>query len=72
MLPGGVAGTTWLLNHVLDATTAEAFALQKGLELVENIGCSPDIVESDSLELEGHSSLQWIIFHTCTSDRTLI
>uniref|UniRef100_A0A8R7NW91 RNase H type-1 domain-containing protein n=1 Tax=Triticum urartu TaxID=4572 RepID=A0A8R7NW91_TRIUA len=30
---------------------AEAIALQRGLELLEDLGCQPVIVESDSLEI---------------------
>ena len=46
-----LAGTGDVLNNLLDAATAEAIALKKGLTLVENLGCLPVIVESDSLEL---------------------
>ena len=46
-----VAGVSWLLTHLHDATTAEAIALQRGLELLEDLGCQLVIVESDSLEI---------------------
>ena len=46
-----LAGASWLLHHLLDATTAEAVAIQRGLELVEGLGCHQVIVESDSLEV---------------------
>ena len=46
-----VAGASWLLTHLHDATTAEAIALQRGLELLEDLGCQLVIVESDSLEI---------------------
>ena len=42
---------TWLMDHLLDASTAEARAIQKGLEFVEYLGCTRLIVESDSLEV---------------------
>jgi ribonuclease HI len=44
-----VAGASWELSNMLDATTAEAVALQKGLQFIEQLGCSPVIIESDSL-----------------------
>ena len=46
-----LAGASWLLSHLHDATTAEAIAIRQGLELVEGLGCQPVIVESDSLEV---------------------
>ena len=46
-----VAGGCWALSNLLDATTAEAMALQKALILIEQNGCSPTIIESDCLEL---------------------
>lgn len=46
-----LAGASWLLHHLLDATTSEAVAIQRGLELVEGLGCHQVIVESDSLEV---------------------
>jgi hypothetical protein len=36
---------------MLDISTAKALALKRGLELFENIMCSPTIVESDNLAL---------------------
>ena len=46
-----MAGGYWPLGCVLDAATAEAAALQKGMLLIERLGCSPTIIESDCLEL---------------------
>jgi ribonuclease HI len=46
-----VAGASWELNNMLDATTTEAVALQRGLQFIEQIGCSSVIIESDSLQL---------------------
>lgn len=46
-----LAGAGCSLDHLLDAATAEAVALRKGLLLIENLGCRPVIVETDSLEL---------------------
>jgi hypothetical protein len=37
--------------EMLDVTTVEALALIHGLLLLEEIGCSPIVVESDFLEL---------------------
>jgi hypothetical protein len=37
--------------NILDVSIAEALALRHGLSLLEDIGCSPTIVESDNLEL---------------------
>ena len=39
------------MQNLLSAATAEAFGLLKGLELLEQLGCSSVIVESDSMEL---------------------
>ena len=36
---------------MLDAATAEAIALQSGLNFIEDMGCAPVIIETDSLEL---------------------
>ena len=46
-----IAGAGNPLNNLLDATTSEAIALRRGLQLVDDLGCVPVIVESDSLEL---------------------
>uniref|UniRef100_A0A8I6X629 RNase H type-1 domain-containing protein n=1 Tax=Hordeum vulgare subsp. vulgare TaxID=112509 RepID=A0A8I6X629_HORVV len=46
-----VAGMAHKFFNVLSPAAAEARALEKGLALVEYLGCSPIIVESDSLEL---------------------
>lgn len=45
-----IAGACWPLYHQLDVATAEARALQHGLNLIEDLGCIPVNVESDSLE----------------------
>jgi hypothetical protein len=39
------------LANILDASTAEAISLKRGLELLENFQCSPTIVESDNIEV---------------------
>ena len=39
------------MANLLDAATAEALALRRGLQLVDDLGCTPVIMESDSLEL---------------------
>jgi ribonuclease HI len=39
------------LLNVFDAATTETFALLKGLEYLEIIGCNRVSIESDSLEL---------------------
>jgi hypothetical protein len=46
-----IAGGAWPMANILDASTAEAMSLKIGLELLENIQCSPTIVESDNLEV---------------------
>jgi ribonuclease HI len=46
-----IAGGAWPKRNLLDAMIAEAEALRHGLHLIESIGCSPVIVESDCLEL---------------------
>jgi ribonuclease HI len=48
-----IAGYACPLDRVLKATSAEALALKKGLELLESmsIGMSKVTIESDSLEL---------------------
>ena len=46
-----IAGGCWPLTNLFDATTAEALALQKGFMLIEQLGCSPVTIETDSLEL---------------------
>ena len=45
------AGRYCPMQNLLSAATAEAFGLLKGLELLEQLGCSSVIVESDSMEL---------------------
>ena len=39
------------MDHVFDAAIAEALALQRGLQFLEQLGVSSVIVESDSLGL---------------------
>ena len=39
------------LSNLLDAATAKVMALQKGLVLIEEIGCFVVIIETDCLEL---------------------
>ena len=46
-----MAGAAWPLTNLLDASTAEATALQQGLMFIEKIGATPVIIETDSLEL---------------------
>ena len=46
-----IVGMAGLLDNVLDATTAEALALLRGLEFLEKLGCQSVCIESDSLEL---------------------
>lgn len=46
-----MAGAGERIANVLSPASTEAMALLKGLVLVEQLGCSPVIVESDSLEL---------------------
>jgi ribonuclease HI len=46
-----IAGSTHPLHHLLNATTAEAYALQKGLQLIDHMGFYSVITETDSLEL---------------------
>jgi ribonuclease HI len=46
-----IGGGTWPLLNILSPASAEAMALKNGMLLLENIGCSPVVVESDSLEL---------------------
>jgi ribonuclease HI len=46
-----IVGGAWPKLNLLDATTAEAEALRHGLQMIEIVGCSPVIVESDCLQL---------------------
>lgn len=46
-----VAGHSWILKNLLNSTTSEAVALQRGLSMVQDLGCTDVIMESDSLEL---------------------
>jgi hypothetical protein len=46
-----LVGMACPLDNILSAATAEAYALLKGLKILDKIGCSSCIVESYSLEL---------------------
>jgi ribonuclease HI len=46
-----VAGLSRVLGQILGPTTVEAIALQNGLQLIEDLGCAPVVIETDSLEL---------------------
>jgi ribonuclease HI len=46
-----IGGGTWPLANILSPASAEAMAMKNGMMLLENIGCSPVVVESDSLDL---------------------
>jgi ribonuclease HI len=46
-----VAGRACPLENVLNAAAAEALALLRGLELLEQLGCASVVIESDSMEL---------------------
>jgi ribonuclease HI len=46
-----LGGMACPLENLLCATTAEAYAMLKGLEFLDKFGCSSCIIESDSLEL---------------------
>jgi hypothetical protein len=46
-----IAGGAIPMTNIMDAATAEALAMQFGLQMVENMGCSPVTAESDCLEL---------------------
>lgn len=46
-----LAGSTWIFDHVLDATMAEAIETLREMEILENLGCSPRTFESDCLKL---------------------
>ena len=45
-----MAGRSWVLKSLLNNTTTEAVALQRGLSMVQDLGCIGVIMESDSLE----------------------
>lgn len=45
-----ISGSSCTLDNLIDATTAEAYALQKGLQLTKQIGCLPVIIETGFLE----------------------
>ena len=66
-----IAGSARPLGKLLDSTMAEAHALRLGLQLLEEIACSPAIVESDNLELvnacDGKIEL-WSPYTTILSD----
>jgi ribonuclease HI len=46
-----LAGFAAPLNHLLSAAMAEASALQKGLEFMEQLGIQSVVIKSNSLEL---------------------
>ena len=46
-----MACRAWVLKSLLNSTTEEAVALQRGLSMVQDLGCIGVIMESDSLEL---------------------
>jgi ribonuclease HI len=46
-----ISGGAWPKLNLMDARVAEAESLRHGLQLIENLGCSPVNVESDCLEL---------------------
>jgi ribonuclease HI len=46
-----IAGMTCPMKNILDASTAEALALLKRINMPDQLGCSSIMVESDSLEL---------------------
>jgi hypothetical protein len=47
-----VAGASWELNNILDDSSLQLVqALQRGLRLIEQIGCLSVIIELDSLQL---------------------
>jgi ribonuclease HI len=49
---GGVIGGMYCpLENVLNAATAEALSLLRGLEFLERFGCSKVLIESNSVEL---------------------
>jgi hypothetical protein len=48
---GDIAGGARPFINIPNATTALAMALKYGLQILDTIGCTPVIVESDSLEL---------------------
>jgi ribonuclease HI len=52
-----LGGMACPLDNLLSATTAEAYALLKGLEFLDRIGCSSCYVESDSFGT--NSGMQW-------------
>jgi hypothetical protein len=47
MLTTPIAGGAIPMTNIMDAATAEASAMQFGLQMVENMGCSPVTAESD-------------------------
>ena len=46
-----MAGAYWEFDPLMDAYPAEATALLKGLHLIETLGWSPVIIETDSLKV---------------------
>jgi ribonuclease HI len=45
-----VVGGACPLSNIIDASTTEAMALRFGLQIIDENGCSPSTIESDSLE----------------------
>jgi ribonuclease HI len=64
---GAIAGGARPFINIPDATSAEASALRYGLELLETIGCTPVIVESDSLELVKVCNREVDLWLSCTA-----
>lgn len=48
-----VAGAATPFFDVLNAAAAEALAIQRGIALIEDLGCTNVAIESDSLEIIG-------------------
>ena len=62
-----VAGAANPVQMILDAASAEALTLLKGLELVEKLGCTHITCESDCLELINACNGELEIFGPYTS-----
>ena len=62
-----LAGGAWPLNNLLNATVAEAMARRLGLQLLDEVGCSPIIIESDCLELINACNGETDIWSPCTA-----
>jgi ribonuclease HI len=46
-----MAGKAGILDNLLSSATSKALALLRGLETIEDLGSTPIMIESDSLEL---------------------